>query len=82
MAVFKEKAQICGLGMFAKDAAKAGYRNCNGTVNLFEAQFVSNKFGELIPKWQLDKETREELKEATKEFTKRNKLDTDSFVKM
>ena len=46
-----EKPKICGLGMFAKDAAKAGYRNLNGTVNLLEAQYVMEKHGELIPKW-------------------------------
>ena len=52
--------------MFAKDAAKAGYRNLNGTVNLLEAQYVMEKHGELIPKWKLDKETCKELKEASK----------------
>ena len=47
------KPKICGLGMFAKDAAKAGYRNLNGTVNLLEAQYVMEKHGELIPKMEI-----------------------------
>ena len=73
------KPQICGLGMFAKDVAKAGYRNLNGTVNLLEAQYVMEKHGELIPKWQLDKETRQELKEASKAMREKILADRDSF---
>ena len=81
MALFNEKPQICGLGMFARDAAKAGYRTWNGKVNLLEANYVCQKYGELVPKWKLDKETRQELKEMKKAFEEKNKLSEDAFIK-
>ena len=37
------------------------------------------KHGELIQKWQLDKETRQELKEASKAMRERILADRDSF---
>ena len=79
MALFNEKPQICGLGMFARDAAKAGYRTWNGKVNLLEANYVCQKYGELVPKWKLDKETRKELKEASKAMQERILANRDSF---
>ena len=81
MVLFNEKPQICGLGMFARDAAKAGYRTWNGKVNLLEANYVCQKYGELVPKWKLDKETRQELKEMKKAFEEKNKLSEDAFIK-
>ena len=47
--------KICGLGAFAADAARAGYTNPNGTVNLREAMDVVKKYGKLVPKAELEK---------------------------
>lgn len=47
--------KICGLGAFANDAAKAGYTNPNGTVNLMEAMEVVKKYGKLVPKAELER---------------------------
>ena len=79
MDLINGKPQICGLGMFAREAAKAGYGTWNGKVDLFEANYVCKKYGELVPKWKLDKETRKELKEASKAMQERILSNRDSF---
>ncbi len=76
-----ERPQICGLGIFANNAAKAGYTNPNGTVNLLEAQTVCKKFGKLVPKAELDEQTLKELEKASKAFMDRNNLNADTFVR-
>ncbi|MCD7779285.1 MAG: hypothetical protein LUH05_01270 [Candidatus Gastranaerophilales bacterium] len=43
------KKEVCGLGHFAEEAAKKGYTNPDGTVNLLEAM-KNVKDGILLPK--------------------------------
>ena len=78
---FDNSKQICGLGVFAKMAAAAGYTNPNGTVNLIEAQQVCKKFGKLVPKNELDEQTLKELKETARKMQERFNLKQDTFQK-
>ena len=70
----------CGLATLAEKAAKMGYKNPNGTVNLFMAQEVINKFGKLVPKSELSSNQLKEIEAASKKILEKlNK--PDSFVK-
>ncbi len=82
MTQINNSRHICGLGHFANQAAKAGYTNPNGTVNLMEAQSVVSKYGKLVPKSELDEQTLKELKEASDKFRERAMATMDSFQKV
>lgn len=70
----------CGLGSLAEKAAKMGYTNPNGTVNLFMAEEVLKKYGKLIPKSELSTNQLKEIEEAGKKLFERLSK-PDSFVK-
>lgn len=74
-----ELPRTCGLAGFAKEAAKAGYTNPDGSVNLLEAKFVSKKFGKLVAKSELDSATIKELGDAMQKIRERCNLSNDKF---
>ena len=74
--------KICGLGHFAEEAAKAGYKNADGTVNLLMADMVSKKFGKLVPKDSLSASNLSEFQEAIKKMQERLNIKSDVFQKM
>ena len=70
----------CGLASLAEKAVKMGYKNSNGTANLFMAEEVIKKFGKLVPKSELSSNQLKEIEAAgEKIFERLNK--PDSFVK-
>ena len=71
--------ETCGLAVFAKEAANAGYTNKDGSVNLFEAQFINKKYGKLVAKNQLDTETIKELNSAMQTLQEKYKPGLDKF---
>ena len=70
----------CGLGSLAEKAAKMGYTNPNGTVNLFMAEKVLEKYGKLVPKSELPANQLKEIEEAGKKLVERLSK-PDSFTK-
>ena len=73
--------KICGLGYSAEEAAKAGYKNADGTVNLLMANMVSKKFGKLVPKNSLSASDLREFEGAIKKIDERLNIKTDVFQK-
>ena len=64
-----------------EEAAKAGYGNANGTVDLLMANSVVEKFGRLIPKSELSKADLKELSDASNKIFQRLNPPADKFVK-
>ena len=76
-----EVNKTCGLAAFAKEAAKAGYTNKDGSVNLLEAKYVNSKFGKLVAKNELDSATIKELNNAMQKLNEKYNLGSDQFSK-
>lgn len=70
---------VCGLGQFAGEAAKAGYQNDDGTVNLLEAGKVIEKFGKLVPKSELSESDLDDLKESAGTLNDKYNLKEDVY---
>ena len=71
---------LCGLGALAEQAIKNGYKNPNGSVNLFMAGEVMKKYGRLLPKEKLSAAELKEFEEAGKKLLEKL-TKPDSFVK-
>lgn len=81
MTTLERPLQLCGLGQFANEAAKAGYQNPDGTVNLLQAQSVCKECGRLVPKNELDPQTLKAIDEAANKLSSKTNKMNDSFEK-